>query len=122
MDFHEQQPIYLQIVDYVCERILLKLWGKGDRVPSVRELAVTLEVNPNTVMRAYEFLQQKEIVYNQRGLGLFVADEGVKNARAYRQHEFMHKEVPAFFASMSLLQIGVEELEPMFKKYKKSKV
>ncbi|MGC3948677.1 MAG: GntR family transcriptional regulator [Chryseolinea sp.] len=122
MDFHEQQPIYLQIVDYVCERVLLKHWNKGDRVPSVRELAVTLEVNPNTVMRAYEFLQHKEIVYNQRGLGLFVADDGIKNARAYRQEEFMQKEVPAFFASMTLLQISVEEVESLFKKYKKSKV
>jgi len=122
MDFHEQQPIYLQIVGYVCERILLRQWNKGDRVPSVRELAVTLEVNPNTVMRAYEFLQQKEIVYNQRGLGLFVSDDGLKNAKAYRQHEFLQKEVPAFFASMTLLQIGIEELESLFKKYRKSKV
>lgn len=122
MDFHEQQPIYLQIVDYVCERILLKHWNKGDRIPSVREIAVTLEVNPNTAMRAYEFLQQKDIVYNQRGLGLFVADEGLKNAKAYRQQVFIQKEVPAFFASMTLLQIGVEDLETLFKKYKKSKV
>lgn len=121
MEFRDQQPIYLQIADYVCEKILTKQWGKGERVPSVRELAMELEVNPNTVMRTYEFLQQREIIYNQRGVGLFVADEGHGNAVAYRRNEFLQKEVPAFFASMTLLQIDIRELENIFKKYKKFK-
>ncbi|HEV3326742.1 MAG TPA: GntR family transcriptional regulator, partial [Puia sp.] len=73
MQFRESQAIYLQIADYVCERILLKEWPPGDRVPSVRELAVLLEVNPNTVMRTYEFLQQQAILFNQRGIGFFAA-------------------------------------------------
>ncbi len=66
MQFRESQAIYLQIADYVCERILLKEWKPGERVPSVRELAVQLEVNLNTVMRSYDFLQQQEIIQNQR--------------------------------------------------------
>ena len=61
MQFRETRPIYLQIADYVCEKILLRQWNAGERIPSVRELAVTLEVNPNTVMRTVEFLQLKEI-------------------------------------------------------------
>ena len=121
MEFREEQPIYLQIADYVCEKILLKEWNQDDRIPSVRELAVLLEVNPNTVMRTYEFLQQKNIIYNQRGVGLFVATDGIKNATTYRRGEFTQKEMPAFFRSMALLQISVEELEALFKKYKKSK-
>jgi DNA-binding transcriptional regulator YhcF (GntR family) len=55
MEFRENQAIYLQIAELICERILLKQWASEDKVPSVRELAVQLEVNPNTVMRTYDF-------------------------------------------------------------------
>ena len=121
MEFRDAQPIYLQIADYVCERILQKVWTSEDRVPSVRELAVLLQVNPNTVMRTYEFLQQKNIIYNKRGLGLFVSADGLRSAKDYRRSEFMEKEVPSFFRSMTLLQIEPEELELLFKKYKRAK-
>lgn len=50
------QAIYLQIVDYVCEKILLDEYQPEDKLPSVREMGMQLEVNPNTVMRAYEVL------------------------------------------------------------------
>lgn len=122
MEFGEEQPIYLQIANYVCEKILLKVWKEGERVPSVRELAMSLEVNPNTVMRTYDFLQQKEIIYNQRGVGLFISDNGIKNATAYRKGEFMQKELPGFFKSMKLLQISFEDLELLYKRYNKSKI
>lgn len=121
MEFREARPIYLQIADYVCERILQHVWKSEDRVPSVRELAILLEVNPNTVMRTYEFLQQKNIIQNRRGVGLFVSVEGTKAARAYRRAEFLEKEVPAFLQSMRLLQIEPEELEVLFKKIKRTK-
>jgi GntR family transcriptional regulator len=119
MQFRETRPIYLQIADYVCEKILLREWKASDRIPSVRELAVTLEVNPNTVMRTVEFLQLKEIVINQRGVGLFVSDSAYQNAMAYSKEEFMEKELPYFFRSLVLLDIGLEELEPLLKKYRK---
>ena len=119
MQFRETRPIYLQIVDYVCEKILLREWKVGDRIPSVRELAVTLEVNPNTVMRTMEFLQLKEIVFNQRGVGLYVSDTAYQNALTYSKEEFMEKELPYFFRSLVLLDIELEELEPLLKKYRK---
>ena len=88
----------------------------------MRELAITLEVNPNTVMRSYEFLQQEQVVFNRRGLGLFVADDGLKKALEYRQKIFMEREVPVFFASMSLLNISIEELGVLYRKHKRLKV
>jgi DNA-binding transcriptional regulator YhcF (GntR family) len=121
MEFRESQPIYLQIAEFVCEKILLKEWKAGERIPSVRELAVALQVNPNTVMRTYEFLQQKDIIFNQRGVGLFVSEDGYKSALAYRRSEFIQKEMPSFFRSLALLQMELEELEPYFKKIKKTK-
>ena len=116
MQFRETASIYLQIADYICEKILLKEWKVDERVPSVRELAMQLEVNPNTVMRTYEFLQQQNIVYNQRGIGYFVGTDAIKNATQYRKTEFMENELPALFRNMYMLGMDVEELKPRFEK------
>jgi GntR family transcriptional regulator len=119
MLFRETQPIYLQIVDYVCEKILLKEWLPEQRIPSVRELAVLLEVNPNTVMRAYEFLQQEGIIVNERGVGLFVTVKAMKNARSYLYDTLMEKELPGLFRMLTLLEIDIDELKPSLEKYMK---
>ena len=119
MQFRESQAIYLQIADYVCEKILLKEWVADARIPSVRELAMQLEVNPNTTMRAVEFLQQQEIIYNQRGIGYFVSGSAYKNALQYRKSEFTEKDMPAVFRNMYLLGMELDELKPRFEKYKK---
>src|SRR5687768_4090994 len=122
MQFRETVSIYLQIADYICEKILLKEWKVDERVPSVRELAMQLEVNPNTVMRTYEFLQQQNIIYNQRGIGYFVAADAIKNATQYRKTEFIENELPVLFRNMYMLGLDVEELKPRFEKYKKQKL
>jgi GntR family transcriptional regulator len=119
MQFSETQAIYLQIADFVCEKILLKEWPPGERIPSVRELAIELEVNPNTVMRTYEFLQKEEIIYNQRGIGFFVSADAVKQATQYRLEAFMKKDLPQVFRSMYLLGMSPGDLEKLFEKFKK---
>lgn len=119
MQFRESQAIYLQIADYVCEKILLKEWVPDQRIPSVRDLAIQLEVNPNTAMRAVDFLQQQEIIYNQRGIGYFVAQNAYKNALQYRRNEFTEKDMPSIFRNMYLLGMEVDELKPRFEKYKR---
>jgi GntR family transcriptional regulator len=119
MQFRESQAIYLQIADHVCEKIMLKEWRTDERIPSVRELAVQLEVNPNTVMRTYEFLQQQDIIYNQRGIGYFVSPNALKNAQQYRKTDFVEKDLPQLFRTMYLLGMEPDELKPRFEKYKK---
>jgi DNA-binding transcriptional regulator YhcF (GntR family) len=119
MQFRESRAIYLQIADYICERILLKQWKTDERIPAVRELAVQLEVNPNTVMRTYEFLQGQNIIHNQRGIGYFVSTEAVKNATEYRKTEFIEKELPNIFRNIYLLDMDVDELKPRYDKFKK---
>src|SRR5687768_13666935 len=119
MQFRESIAIYLQIADHICERILLKQWKTGDRIPSVRELAVQLEVNPNTVMRTYEFLQGQNIIYNQRGIGYFVSPDAIKNATQYRKTEFIEKELPNIFRNIFMLGMDAQELIPRFETYKK---
>ncbi len=117
MDFRESQPIYLQIADHVCEKILLQEWKAGTRIPSVRELAVQLEVNPNTVMRTFEHLQQQDIIYNQRGIGYFVSPNAQKTAMHYRKNEFTEKDLPSLFRNMYLLEIETDELNRLYEKY-----
>lgn len=119
MQFRESRAIYLQIADYICERILLKQWKTGERIPAVRELAVQLEVNPNTVMRTYEFLQGQSIIHNQRGIGYFVSPEAITNATVYRKTEFVEKELPNIFRNIYLLGMDVDELKPRYETFKK---
>ena len=122
MQFRESSAIYLQIAEYVCERVLLKEWKAEERIPAVRELAMQLEVNPNTVMRTYEFLQQQNIIHNQRGIGYFVSQDAINNAMQYRKTEFMDKELPSVFRNMFMLGMDVEELKPQFEKFKKQNI
>jgi DNA-binding transcriptional regulator YhcF (GntR family) len=119
MQFSESQSIYLQIADYVCEKILLKEWEAGGRIPSVRELAMQLEVNPNTVMRTYEFLQQQEIIFNQRGIGFFAVSNAIEQAGRYRKQVFIEKELPRVFRSLYLLGMDPAELKPRYEQYRK---
>jgi len=120
MEFKETQAIYLQIGDYVCEQILLERWQEGERIPSVRELGVALEVNPNTVMRAYDFLQEREIIFNKRGIGYFVSDDGKQKIVQYRKKLFLESDLTLFFKNMTLLGMTFKELENEYKKYQKN--
>ncbi|RYY57245.1 MAG: GntR family transcriptional regulator [Chitinophagaceae bacterium] len=120
MQFRESTAIYLQIADYVCEQILLKQWIPGERIPAVRELAIQLEVNPNTVMRTFEFLQGQDIIFNKRGIGYFVSDDAIKQTTDYRKSQFIEKELPQIFRNMYLLGMEIDELKPRFEKFRKN--
>lgn len=119
MEFTDNKAIYLQIAEYVCERILLGKWKVDEKVPSVREMAVDLEVNPNTVMRTYELLQNKNIINNKRGIGFFLAEDAVNNVRSYRKNQFLNDELPAFFRNLYLLNIGFDELQTRYNTFVK---
>lgn len=110
MDFNNTQTIYMQIVDWVFEQILTSAWKPGDKAKSVRELAVQFEVNPNTVMRSYDYLQNNEIFFNKRGVGFFIADDAVDKIIAIRKQQFMAVEVPAFIKNVKLLNIDTQEI------------
>jgi GntR family transcriptional regulator len=118
MQFRESIAIYLQIADYICERILLGQWKAGERIPAVREMAVQIEVNPNTVMRAYEFLQSQNIIYNQRGIGYFVSPDATAIAMQYRKTEFIEKELPNIFRNMYMLGMDMKELNSQYETFK----
>ena len=115
IDFNNTQTIYMQIVDWVFEQILTAAWKPGDKAKSVRELAVMFEVNPNTVMRSYDYLQNNEIFLNKRGIGFFVTEDAVEKIKFLRKREFMEEEVPVFIKNVKLLDIDVIEIINLLK-------
>lgn len=110
MEFKSDKAIYEQIAEYVCEKVLRGEWKDEERMPSVREFAVSLTVNPNTVMRAYEHLERHGIIYSKRGIGFLIGEDGRKKAAELMREDFL-KSVPAFVSRMKLLGIDFKELE-----------
>ncbi|MBP1164558.1 MULTISPECIES: GntR family transcriptional regulator [Chryseobacterium] len=117
MQFRDQIPIYLQIADIICENILLKQWLPEQRIPSIRDFATQLIVNPNTIVRTYEFLEQKRIIMNQRGIGFSITKEGYELVLAYKKEDFIKKDLPHFFKQLYLLNLDIHNLEEDFNKF-----
>jgi GntR family transcriptional regulator len=116
MEFQEKRAIYLQIGDQMCENILKGHWRPGERIPSIRELAVDMEVNPNTVMRSYAYLQELGIIHNQRGIGYFVTGEALKRTLELRKRAFIEEELPRLFRNLDLLGLSCADLVAYDKK------
>ena len=110
MNFNENHSIYLQIADSICENILADSWKANERIPSVREYAIDIAVNPNTVMRSYSYLLDKDILTNQRGVGYFVHQDGKANALKLLRDDFNKTFLPEFFKKIKLLGISVEDI------------
>jgi DNA-binding transcriptional regulator YhcF (GntR family) len=111
MNFNDNQAIYLQIVELMCENILLKKWPENEKIPSVRQLAMEVEVNHNTAMRTYAFLQEKEIIYNKRGIGFFVAENGYSKTLEFMKAKFIEHDVPIFLKMLKLLNMELKDIE-----------
>jgi len=122
MKFNRHQAIYLQIGDHICEGILEGRWTVDQKLPSVREMAMAVEVNPNTVMRTYSELQNRAIIYNQRGIGFFVSPEARQNILAIRKEVFLKDELPRIFKTLGLLDISFEVLEQLYREYQDKEV
>lgn len=119
MEFREHLAIYIQIAEYVCEQILLRNWKLGDKIISIRELAIALEVNPNTVQRAYDILQQNNIIINKRGVGYFTETDAMERILDFRKEQFMENELPVFLRNMYLLKIDLKDIKTQYDQFVK---
>lgn len=117
MEFKESKAIYLQIAERISHEILLEKYAEDERIPSVREYAAVVEVNVNTVMRSYEYLQQQDIIYNKRGIGYFVSLGAKKHIYTSQRDEFIREDLPLFFKQIDLLEIPVEQIVKMYNQY-----
>ncbi len=110
MEFRKQKSIYQQIADRLMDQLLAGTPPADERMPSVRDVAVSLGVNPNTVMRSFDYLQQEGIIYNRRGVGYFASADAKEKILAIQRREFLEEELPLIRQKMKTLGIGIEEL------------
>jgi GntR family transcriptional regulator len=117
MEFDANIPIYRQIGDFVCDSIIQGTLSEGEKIPSVREMAMRAEVNPNTVMRTYADLQEQGIIFNKRGIGYFVAEDAPRVTRWLKREEFVEHELPTIFRKMDILEMTLTDLQPHYDQY-----
>ncbi|MDC7218789.1 MAG: GntR family transcriptional regulator [Spirochaetales bacterium] len=115
---YDNKPIYKQIAEYLYELILNGEWPDGERIPSIRDMAVQMEVNPNTMTRTYGLLQEQGIIYNRRGIGYFTIMDAREKTSSLKKAEFIHNELPEIFKKMDNLGMDTDEILALYDKYK----
>jgi len=117
MQFKNQKAIYRQIADYLLENILSQRLQAGDRMQSVRDLAKEVQVNPNTVMRTFTYLNEQGIIANKRGIGYFITENALEKTQALKKAAFVKEQLPELFKTMHLLNINFEELQHFYHQF-----
>ena len=112
INYHDSRPIYEKVKDSLRQLVFSGALGEGEKLPSVRELAVSLTVNPNTIQRAYRELEQEGLIVSIPGKGSFVAAGG--GAKAARMRELKEK-LNALAAEFEALGISRDELAQIIK-------
>lgn len=110
MEFSDTKPISRQLEDYCRMRISSGDWPADARIPSTKELAVRLGVNPRTVMKAYDSLAAEGAIYQKRGMGYYVSAEGSGLLLETRRREFMTETLPELARTMRELGIDADRV------------
>jgi GntR family transcriptional regulator len=114
MNFKPNYPIYLQVADVICEKLLKGEWRNGDKLPALKDLAVTTSVNPNTVIKSLGYLVDNNILSTQRGVGYFLTDNARAITMDLKRKQFIDEVLPEVFASMDLLGLGLDALTRIY--------
>ena len=117
MIFSENKPIYLQITDRIMDDILSGHYPPDGRLPSVRDYAAKMEVNANTVMRSYDWLQQQAVIFNRRGIGYFVLPEAHKRIVEMRRNIFFRDEASYFFNRLKSFGLTPDDVARLYSEY-----
>lgn len=114
MEFKNTKGIFLQIADSISEKVMEGKYPPGEKIPSVRELASEMGVNPNTVMRTYSELQSRGIIDNKRGVGYYVSNSAISIIQQWKRKEFFEVDLPLIIRKIKMLSIPIEELKFYF--------
>lgn len=109
-DFHASQPIFVQIRQRLIEMILRQQVAEGDALPSVRQIAGDLSVNPLTVTKAFEALVDIGVVEKRRGLGMFVTSGARAQLLAHEREKFLKEDWPRIAAQIKALDLDLKDL------------
>lgn len=118
--FNSDRAIYLQMADRLCDDILVGTYAEGERIPSVRDYAVSLEVNTNTAFKTFEYMAREEIIFNKRGMGYFVSPGAKDKIHAERRADFKKRVLPDVFRNMDMLGISIEDVAQLYSDYAKN--
>jgi len=121
MEFGDHKTIFLQIRDRLVDQILTGRLAPGDKIPSVRELAVDLEVNRNTVMRSYALMEQEGIIDNRRGIGFFISDQARQRLAIDEKAQFIRDELPKLVHQAKVLRLTLADFEPLIQQLHENK-
>lgn len=116
----KSRAICPQICEQVCLRIALGEFAPGEKLLSVREVALAAGVNPNTVQHSFEILEQKSILYSQRGSGWFVSEDISAAKRSL--DEMIAEKTREYFAAMDALGISGEETKKYVENWKDAQI
>ena len=120
MQFNENKAIYIQIAERIADEIMLGVYKDDGRIPSVREYAARMEVNTNTALRSYAYLEQTGVIYQRRGLGYFTTPEAQELIIKHYKEDFFGSFLPEMFSRMDILGIGIEEIEKLYNEHRKA--
>ena len=109
-DFHASQPIFVQIRQRLIEMILRQQVEEGEALPSVRQIAGDLSVNPLTVTKAFEALVDIGVVEKRRGLGMFVTSGARAQLLAHEREKFLKEDWPRIAAQIKALDLDLRDL------------
>jgi len=109
-DFHSNEPIFVQIRQRLADMILRGAVGEGEALPSVRQIAAELSVNPLTVTKAFDALAEAGVVEKRRGLGMFVKSGARPQLLAHERARFLQEDWPRIAARMEALDLDLSTL------------
>ena len=108
IDYKSRKPIYEQIIDNIKQLIIQNVLKRDDQLPSVRQLAQELAINPNTIQKAYTELERQGVIYSLKGRGSFVGSS-LQELRTVQQKEQLDK-LEALSVSLYQLRVPQEEV------------
>lgn len=110
LEWKEDQPIYRQLRDKVAAQILTGSLKEGESLPSVRNVAVDLRINPLTASRAYQELVDEALVEKRRGLGMFIVKGARSKLLTLEKKRFLENEWPDISARILALGLSAKDL------------
>lgn len=115
--FDVTRPIYLQIMEEIKKRLFRGQYSAGVKLPSIRDLAKELEVNPNTITRAYMELEREGFLFTKRGQGSFITEEQMKIDE--ERFKLAEASVEDFVASVKELELEPEHMKLLLDRLRK---
>lgn len=106
--FDNERPIYIQLVELIKAEIISGRLKQGEKIPSVREMALNAKVNPNTVQKALAELERDKLIYTERTNGKFVTTD--KNIIKKFKADIINEKVGCFVADMKNIGISTDEI------------